>query len=73
MRTWRIRTHTAAQAKVQLSSTKHTVVPSFDTTAPPIEDPSATVTDHANVSRVVARCSCFFGTSMGSSARLAGS
>lgn len=63
----------AAQTKVQLSSKKHMVVPSLDTTAPPREDPSATVTDHANVSKVVARCNCFLGTSIGSSARLAGS
>lgn len=63
----------AAQTKVQLSSKKHVVVPSLETTAPPNEDPSATVTDHANVSKVVARWSCFLGTSMGSSARLAGS
>ena len=63
----------AAQMKVQLSSTKHMVVPSLDTTAPPREDPRATVTDQANVSRVVARCSCLLGTSRGSSARVAGS
>ena len=71
--TWRMSTQTVAQTKVQLSSTKHMVVPSLETTAPPREDPNATVTDHAKVSKVVARCSCFFGTSIGSRARLAGS
>lgn len=71
--TWRIRTQMAAQKKVQLSNTKHMVVPSLDTTAPPRADPRATVTDQAKVSRVVATCSCLLGTSRGSSARLAGS
>ena len=71
--TCKISTQTAAHTKVQLSSTKHMVVPSLDTTTPPSEEPMATVTDQANVSRVVARCSCFLGTSFGSNARLAGS
>ncbi len=72
-RTCSSNTHRAAHKKVQLSSTKHMVVPSLDTTAPPREEPTATVTDQANVSRVVARCSCFLGTSFGSRALLAGS
>ncbi len=72
-RTCNSNTHRAAHKNVQLSSTKHVVVPSLDTTAPPREEPTATVTDQANVSRVVARCSCFLGTSFGSRALLAGS
>ena len=66
-------TQTAAQTNVQLSSRKHMVVPSLETTTPPMEEPIATVTDQANVSRVVAKCNCFLGTSFGSNARLAGS
>ena len=71
--TCKTKTQRAAHTKVQLSSTKHMVVPNLDTTTPPIEDPIATVTDQANVSSVVARCSCFLRTSFGSKARLAGS
>lgn len=71
--TCRIKTQIAAHTKVQLSNTKHMVVPSLETTAPPREEPIATVTDQAKVSRVVAKCSCFLGTSFGSRALLAGS